>query len=84
MWDARPPALLARSGHHTIARMVLDALNVENDLEPFAPEPLPRVTWREARVTDIVWAREYFVPWVLRRMRHQSSGDGVVPKRPEY
>ncbi len=30
-------------GHHTIARMVLDALNVQNDLEPFQPEPLPRV-----------------------------------------
>ena len=24
-------------GHHTIARMVLDALNVENDLEPMSP-----------------------------------------------
>ena len=29
-------------GHQTVARMVLRALNVENDLEPFAAEPLPR------------------------------------------
>jgi lysophospholipase L1-like esterase len=71
-------------GHHTIARMVLQSLNVENDLEPFRPEPLPDVRWRQARAEDIVWAREHLVPWVLRRVRHQSSGDDVVPKRPGF
>ncbi|CAN5350123.1 SGNH/GDSL hydrolase family protein [soil metagenome] len=72
------------TGHHTIARMVLDALAVENDLEPFAPEPLSPVRWRQARADDLVWAREYFVPWVLRRVRHRSSGDDVTPKRPAF
>jgi lysophospholipase L1-like esterase len=81
MWDA-DRLHFSPTGHHTIARMVLDALNVENDLEPFAPEPMPRVPWRQARIGDIVWAREYFGPWVLRRMRRQSSGDGIEPKRP--
>ena len=71
-------------GHHTIARMVLDALNVENELEPMNPEPLPPRSWRQARVDDAVWAREHFVPWVLRRLRRESSGDNVVPKRPDY
>lgn len=71
-------------GHQTIARMVLDALNVENDLEPFEAEPLPPKAWREARIEDIGWAREYFAPWILRRIRHQSSGDGVQPKRPAF
>jgi len=71
-------------GHHTIARMVLDALNVENELEPLKPEPLPASSWRQARVGDAVWAREHFVPWVLRRLRRQSSGDDVTPKRPGY
>lgn len=70
-------------GHHTVARMVLDALNVENDLQPLVPEPLPVTNWRQARVNDISWAREYLVPWVLRRVRHQSSGDHVSAKRPE-
>jgi lysophospholipase L1-like esterase len=69
-------------GHHTVARMVLQALNVENDLEPYTPEPLPPRRWRQARVEDIGWAREYLVPWVIRRIRHQSSGDGISPKRP--
>ena len=62
-------------GHHEVARMVLRALNVPNDLQPMQPDPLPNRTWREARAVDLVWAREYFVPWVLRRVRHQSSGD---------
>lgn len=70
-------------GHNTIARMVLDSLGVENDLEPFEPEPLPLVKWRQARVDDFGWAKEYLVPWVVRRIRHQSSGDGISPKRPE-
>ena len=71
-------------GHNTIAAMVLDALAVEHQLEPFHPEPLPPVRWRQARAEDLGWAREYFVPWVLRRVRHQSSGDDVAPKRPGY
>ncbi len=70
-------------GHHTIARMVLRSLGVENDLEPFKPEPLPEKSWRQARVEDIGWAKEYLLPWVVRRIRHQSSGDGITPKRPE-
>lgn len=69
-------------GHHTVARMVLDALAVENDLEPLKPEPIPLSTWRQARASDLVWAREYLVPWVVRRIRHQSSGDFVTAKRP--
>ena len=69
-------------GHNTIARMVLDSLGVANDLEPYNPEPLPRRPWRQARVEDMGWAREYLVPWVVRRIRHQSSGDRISAKRP--
>jgi lysophospholipase L1-like esterase len=71
-------------GHHTVARVVLEALAVENDLEPYSPEPLVRTPWRQARVEDIGWAREHLVPWVLRRIRHQSSGDNISPKRPDF
>ncbi|KQZ08286.1 SGNH/GDSL hydrolase family protein [Agromyces fucosus] len=70
-------------GHHTVASMVIDALNVEHDLEPLRPEPLPSSTWRQARVEDLSWAREYLVPWVVRRIRHQSSGDLISAKRPD-
>lgn len=70
-------------GHHEVARMVLRALDVPNDLQPMRPDPLPARGWREARAGDLVWAREYLVPWVLRRLRHTSSGDHILPKRPE-
>lgn len=69
-------------GHNTVARMVLDTLGIENDLEPYEPDPLPDLPWRMARIEDLGWAREYLVPWVIRRIRRQSSGDGVSPKRP--
>lgn len=70
-------------GHHEVARMVLRALNVPNDLQPMQPEALAPTTWRAAREKDLVWARSYLVPWVLRRLRHESSGDHILPKRPE-
>jgi len=70
-------------GHHEVARMVLRALNVPNDLQPMQPEPMPPRTWRAARANDLVWAREHLVPWVLRRVRNQSSGDHITAKRPE-
>ncbi|WP_104194045.1 SGNH/GDSL hydrolase family protein [Cryobacterium sp. M25] len=82
MWSADRLHLNAL-GHHTVARMVLSDLNVPNALEPLKPEPMPGRTFREARTEDMQWAREYLLPWVLRRIRHQSSGDHVLPKRPD-
>ncbi|MEH0110172.1 SGNH/GDSL hydrolase family protein [Tersicoccus sp. MR15.9] len=69
-------------GHHTIAMMALDALNVPHDLHPMQASPLPSRTWRQARSEDLVWAREYLAPWVLRRIRRVSSGDHISAKRP--
>lgn len=70
-------------GHHTIARAALEALNVPNDLAPLDPPSLPSQTWREARKEDVVWAREHLVPWVVRRIKHVSSGDNLSAKRPD-
>jgi lysophospholipase L1-like esterase len=70
-------------GHHEVARMVLRTLNVPNDLKPMQPGPRPATSWRTARQNDLVWARTHLVPWVLRRLRHQSSGDLITAKRPE-
>ncbi|MCU1437055.1 MAG: hypothetical protein JWP66_142 [Naasia sp.] len=81
MWD-RDRLHLAPLGHHTVARMVLATLGVPNELQPMQPEPLPQRTWRQARTEDLVWAREYLVPWVVRRIKRVSSGDHVQAKRP--
>lgn len=74
---------LSPLGHHTVAIMVLDTLAVNHTLHPKLPKPLPPKNWRTARTEDLVWAREYFLPWVLRRIRHQSSGDHIRAKRPD-
>jgi len=42
-----------------------------------------RAAWLAARRMDVRWARQHAVPWVARRVRGVSSGDGVAPKRPE-
>lgn len=70
-------------GHHTVARAALDTLGVPHDLQPLDPPPLPYQNWRQARKDDAVWAKAHLVPWVLRRLKHQSSGDHVQPKRPD-
>ncbi|HWL59817.1 MAG TPA: SGNH/GDSL hydrolase family protein [Microbacteriaceae bacterium] len=70
-------------GHHTIALYVLDALGIAHELDDAVPPPLPATTWRRARTEDLVWAREHLMPWVLRRLRGRSSGDGRPPKRPD-
>ena len=70
-------------GHHTIALAALEALNVPNDLEPLVPPAAPLRNWRTARKEDVVWAKEYLVPWVVRRIKRVSSGDGLSAKRPQ-
>ena len=69
-------------GHHTIAAMALDALNVPHDLQHLEPGQTEPKTWRDARRDDLIWARTHLAPWVLRRIRHRSSGDGISAKRP--
>ncbi|PYY42384.1 SGNH/GDSL hydrolase family protein [Curtobacterium sp. MCPF17_046] len=68
-------------GHGTVAAAVLGTLGVPHALGPSVPEPLAARPWREARVEDLGWAKEYLLPWVVRRVRRTSSGDGVTAKR---
>lgn len=71
------------AGHQTIAVEVLDTLGVPHSLEPFdAGDPGVR-PWREARQQDLAWARHHLGPWMVRRLRRISSGDGILPKRPQ-
>jgi lysophospholipase L1-like esterase len=39
--------------------------------------------WATARRMDLHWARAHAAPWVARRVRGVSTGDGLDPKRPE-
>ncbi|WP_457967928.1 SGNH/GDSL hydrolase family protein [Arthrobacter sp. D1-29] len=80
MWD--PDRLhFSPLGHHTIAAAVLNALGVPHSLKPLEPKQLPARSWKEARSEDLVWAREYLVPWVIRRLQLRSE-EGLAAKRP--
>jgi lysophospholipase L1-like esterase len=81
MWD-EDRLHFSPLGHHTIAAMVLETLDVAHTLEPLEPKPLPPQSWRQARTGDLVWAKDYFVPWVMRGLMHQRGGEGLTAKRP--
>jgi lysophospholipase L1-like esterase len=75
---------LGPDGHRRVALRVCEVagLPVHDDWR----EPLPAITrpgWLSTRRDDLRWAREYAGPWVQRRLRGVSSGDGLSPKRPD-
>lgn len=81
MW-AEDRLHFSAAGHLLIASAMLDVLGVEHTLDPYPLEDPHTRPWREARQQDLHWARTHFGPWVMRRLRGQSSGDGIAPKRP--
>lgn len=71
-------------GHARIAGAFAEAIGLEGAgrawAEPLAPAPpLPR---RRAFAGNLTWAGRHLAPWLVRRARGVSSGDGRVPKRP--
>ena len=81
MWD--PDRLhFSPLGHHTIAAAVLKELGVQHTLVPLEPKPPLARSWKDARAEDLIWAREYLVPWVIRQLRHPAEAV-LAPKRPE-
>jgi lysophospholipase L1-like esterase len=64
-------------GHARVADAMAEALGLEPDADPWAPLP-PALPVRRVAA----WAGRHMAPWVLRRVRGRSSGDGIVAKRP--
>jgi len=73
---------LNSSGHQDMAIRVLDALGATHALEPYPLKELPTLSARERVADDLSWAKQYFAPWIKRRLTGRSSGDGVSPKYP--
>jgi lysophospholipase L1-like esterase len=71
-------------GHERIAGALCHALGLDADrwwVE--ALPPVPRRRPHTVVAAELVWAQRYFTPWIVRRLRGRSSGDGRVAKRPE-
>ncbi len=73
-------------GHERIAAALAHALGLPGASDAWQdplPAPGPRRPHEVARA-EAAWLRTHFAPWLARRVRGQSSGDGVVAKRPDY
>jgi lysophospholipase L1-like esterase len=82
LWDT-DRVHLSPLGHHRAALEVLDALAVPHEHPAFALPDAEAVSRRARLRTDVEWTRTFVGPWIYRRVTGRSSGDGVLPKRPE-
>ena len=70
-------------GHIRCADAVLEKLGYEFD--PGWRTPLPPAeptSWFKERAIGVIWFFTFALPWIIRRLRGRSSGDGRVCKYP--
>jgi hypothetical protein len=77
-------------GHRRVALRACEVMGIpveEDWREPWPsldrPPRSPAADWVSARRMDARWARVHAAPWLTRRIRGRSSGDGILPKRPQ-
>lgn len=75
---------LSPIGHVRAAQCAMEALGIGDSAWRTPPEPLPRPTAIRRIATDAQWVRGHFVPWIGRRIRGISSGDGITPKHADW
>ena len=87
MWDPGDRIHLTAEGHRRTALAAAAALGVpvpgngtdwRTPLEPAPPRPA-----REVLGQELAWVRGFVLPWIGRRIRGESSGDGRTAKRPQ-
>ncbi|MFJ6457077.1 MULTISPECIES: SGNH/GDSL hydrolase family protein [Micrococcaceae] len=74
---------MSTAGHVNMAKRVLDVLEHEHVIEVPELAPARLMNRVEALKANARWFRESAAPWVARRVRGVSSGDGLSPKYPE-
>ena len=75
---------LNAEGHHRVAQAVLSRFELPHD--PDWRKPLPKaepISPLEKLQVDLNWFGKYAVPWMGRRIRRRSSGDGRSAKYPQ-
>ncbi|MFB7370102.1 SGNH/GDSL hydrolase family protein [Streptomyces sp. NPDC056222] len=74
-------------GHERIAAAVADALGLPGSSEawthPLPPQPGPPRSGARAALDELRWVAGFLGPWIGRRLRGRSSGEGRTAKRPE-
>jgi lysophospholipase L1-like esterase len=70
-------------GHSRCADAILEKLGYEFDPGWRTPLPPAKPTsWIRKRAIGVLWFFSVVLPWVIRRLRGRSSGDGRVGKYP--
>lgn len=72
-------------GHDRIAAAIADALGLPGSDDTWTL-PLPSLaapTGPRAAVAEVRWGAAFLGPWLVRRVRGRSSGDGRTAKRPD-
>lgn len=83
MWGA-DRIHFSTEGHTRIAAQALWTLGLDQDEDWTSPlEEAPPLGRFESLQADREWVALHLRPWIRRRLRGESSGDGLVPKRPE-
>ena len=74
---------LNEEGHKRCADAVLEKLGYEFDPGWRTPLPPAKPTpWIKERAIGVIWFFTFALPWIIRRIRGRSSGDGRVCKYP--
>lgn len=75
---------LTPEAHHRVSLRVLEALGepVSEDWRTPFPEVEP-APWRMRKQEDLLWMRDFVMPYVRRRIQGHQTGEGFVPKRPD-
>ena len=82
---------LTTEGHRQVAWRACEVLGIPAAEDWRVPPPPVRLPvarpgpspWLAARRQDARWVIQYAGPWLRRRVGGTSSGDGVLPKRPD-
>ncbi|MEU3557246.1 SGNH/GDSL hydrolase family protein [Streptomyces fragilis] len=73
-------------GHDRIAAALAHALELQGSddgwTRPLPPEATPPPVGPHAFATELRWLGSFLGPWLVRRLRGRSSGEGRTAKRP--
>ena len=74
---------LNAEGHNRVAQALLEKLGYEFDSAWRIPlPPAPKASWLSRRASSTIWFFTFALPWIWRRLRGKSSGDGRSAKYP--
>ena len=74
---------LNTEGHNRVAQALLEKLGYRFDASWRIPlPPAPKPSWLSRRISSTIWFFSFGLPWIWRRLRGKSSGDGRSAKYP--